>query len=615
MVYNLKDELIFTQTATQGVDKDWVFNKYDVLGRLIQTGVYASGRVDVAPGGYRPLRGPQFPSVGLTFEALQKIANEPYNGSDAFLRYMFTDIYGNAAYISSFSKATVYTTNYYDDYSFTNRRYNDGYMSSLQEGWNTTVSAETTNMLTGTKTLVLDGASKATELLSVNFYNDRGLLLQSQVQNHKGGWSTITNNYDFSGKKMGTYTEINNPAATDNATLKTVENFYYDHAGRLLADNHNLNDMGGQIAAGNNYDELGRLKNKNVSPNGIIPTVEYNYNVRGWLTGINKDYCDYPASSWKNFGMEISYDYGYNTNYLNGNIAGIKWRNCGKEKEFRSYGFTYDPYNRLKSGDFVMEEELNEQMYPWSNAKKDFSASNITYDENGNLTSMKQLGLNAAGQKIILDDLQYTYTNNSNKLLRVGESAASQSKDPNVYNSFGDFRDVAAATDYTYDANGSLLTDANKSLSFKYDDVLNKTKRVTKGSQNVDYLYDAAGNKLQKRVSGGTATVTDYIGNAVYINNGLSFMSLPEGRIRYDGTKVKPYMYDFFIKDHLGSTRAVITYTTSNITGRSTSAAPKVEPIVYLASSEPENAAKEDQLFDNTFCKTKQPNSNRQVCR
>jgi hypothetical protein len=51
------------------------------------------------------------------------------------------------------------------------------------------------------------------------------------------------------------------------------------------------------------------------------------------------------------FGMDLSYDWGYGTNQLNGNIAGNKWRSKGDGQQ-RSYGFGYDDANRLLFADF-----------------------------------------------------------------------------------------------------------------------------------------------------------------------------------------------------------------------------------------------------------------------
>jgi RHS repeat-associated protein len=577
LIYNNKDEVILTQTPTQAAKGEYLFSKYDVLGRLIQTGVYNSTS---------------------TAANLQTLVNTSSAGTDTFLAYLFKDVYGNTAYQTTFSNAKILTTNYYDDYSFTTRTYNTGFMSGLPAGWNTTVSMETTNLLTGSKVVVLDGAATPTELVTVNFYNDRGLLLQTQAQNHKGGWNFTTNSYDFSGQKQGTYTELNNPAAANNTKIKTVETFFYDHAGRITATKHNINDLNLQVSSSNfNFDELGRLANKNFS-NGMISSVEYDYNIRGWVTGINKNYC-LTASTDQTFGMEINYDYGYTTNYFNGNIAGIKWRNSGKGNELRSYGYMYDAYNRLNAGNFVVKISVPNTSPSWSTVTKDFSATNMLYDENGNLKSMKQMGLNVAGQKIILDDLTYGYAVNSNKLASVSESISSQSKNPTTYDKLGDFRDVAGTTDYTYDVSGNMLTDANKSLTFVYDELVNKTKKVTKGTQSVNYLYDANGNKLQKKVTGATTVTTDYINAAVYIDNSLSFVNHSEGRIRYVPTAANKYLYDYYIKDHLGSTRSVVCFTEGAITGFAKTASPASNEVKYIATSEPDLAAKENQLFDN----------------
>ena len=573
-VYNLKNEEILSQTPLQRSKGEWMFTKRDPLGRVIATGVYNSTTSHLA---------------------LQTIANAPYTGSDPFLVYLFQDIYG--FHNPSFPNAKVYRLNYYDDYKFTSNTYNASYMNSLPQGWNTTVSQETTNLLTGSKTLVLDGAATPMELFTIYFYNDRGLLLQTQQQNHKGGWNTITNSYDFSGQKLGTYTEIKNPQATDNAVIKTVETFTYDHNGKLIASGHTLNDAIIKEPLVNiNYDELGRVINKQYS-NGRLPSVQYDYNVRNWLTALNKNYCLYSGTG-QIFGMEISYDYGYSTNCFNGNISGIKWRNSDGVL-LHSYGYKYDSFNRLQAADYLHKQTDISAPGGWETTLQNFSASNMLYDENGNLKSMKQLGKSVAGQQIVLDDLQYTYLTNSNKIQRIDELASSQSKNPTVYDRLGDFRDVSTATDYTYDVNGNLLSDANKSLSFVYDEVINKAKRITKGTQNVDYLFDANGNKLQKKVSPASTTTTDYIGSAVFINNSLSFINHPEGRIRYNGSLANKYMYDCFIKDHLGSTRAVVTYTEGDIAGFSTSGAADPSEVKYIATSEPENASKENQLFDN----------------
>jgi hypothetical protein len=61
-----------------------------------------------------------------------------------------------------------------------------------------------------------------------------------------------------------------------------------------------------------------------------------------------------------------------------------------------------------------------------------------------------------------------------------------------------------------------------------------------------------------------TYTNTDYIGGFVYQNNVLQFVSDEEGRIRpykNDSGQVRTdtMVFDYFLKDHLGDTRVVLT--------------------------------------------------------
>jgi len=69
--------------------------------------------------------------------------------------------------------------------------------------------------------------------------------------------------------------------------------------------------------------------------------------------------------------------------------------------------------------------------------------------------------------------------------------------------------------------------------------------------------------KLQKRTIDNTVSltvpkITTYIGGAVYLNDTLQFFGTPEGRVmsNADGTG---WVYDYFLKDHLGNTRMMIT--------------------------------------------------------
>ncbi|SEA67369.1 hypothetical protein SAMN05192529_1445 [Arachidicoccus rhizosphaerae] len=117
---------------------------------------------------------------------------------------------------------------------------------------------------------------------------------------------------------------------------------------------------------------------------------------------------------------------------------------------------------------------------------------------------------------------------------------------------------AASAVDYTYDSNGNVTSYANKNISVIAYNYLNLPERITvTGKGSVSYIYDASGNKLQKKtVDDVVTTVTTYLGAAVYQNDTLQFFGTQEGRIRPLGSS---FINDYYLKDHLGNTRVVIT--------------------------------------------------------
>ena len=69
------------------------------------------------------------------------------------------------------------------------------------------------------------------------------------------------------------------------------------------------------------------------------------------------------------------------------------------------------------------------------------------------------------------------------------------------------------------------------------------------------YTYDATGVKLTKTL--GT-NETQYVGGIQYKNGVLEFIQTEEGRILPNGSS---YIYEYFLKDHLGNTGVVVDQT------------------------------------------------------
>ena len=590
MVYDKLDRLVLTQDANQRAANQWSFTKYDALGRPVITGFYASSSsratLQSTVNGWAsdPFVQKEAPNAvnvveGLNITISQHISGTTEyrvktggtitflpgfdSGSEVFVtttasslshEYTFYQGYYDATFPVMGSSTETLSVSYYDDYGFTGTTYN----SSLEVDFypaggslNAVNPAQYTNatgLATGSKVKVLGTTDQW--LTTTMFYDDRGRMIQAHGDNHMGGKDISTTQYDFGGKVLNTYTKHTNPQASgSDAQTLVAKRFTYDKTGRLLTVAQKLNGSGShKTIVSNSYNALGELEEKTLGSS--LETLEYDYNVRGWLKGINKDYVASGTGSHY-FGMDLSYDHGFTQNQLNGNIAGVKWRSKSSSKQ-RAYGFDYDQVNRLKEADYTQYDVSS-----WANTLSDFSTT-YGYDANGNILNLTRKGV-VAGTIATIDQLTYTYTNSgkSNRLQYVDDEVNDLGQ--------GDFKDLNEGTDdYDYDANGNMNRDKNKGINttgnITYNH-LNLPKTVTfTGNRTITYTYDAAGTKLKKTTNdNGTVTTTDYSGGFIYENNQLQHFAHEEGRVRKSGANL---VYDYYIKDHLGNTRMTLTEAT-----------------------------------------------------
>jgi RHS repeat-associated protein len=375
----------------------------------------------------------------------------------------------------------------------------------------------------------------------------------------------------------------------------------YDHAGRLVHAYKNIDNAAtDQLIDSVQYNEVSQTRVKYLG--NALDSLVYDYNIRGWMTGINKNYVGGTTSHY--FGMELAYDKTtaaaagttYANPQFNGNIAGTIWKGGGDGIN-RKYDFSYDNVNRLTAAAFTQ----NSSSTNWDSATVNFSVSNLRYDAGGNILSMNQAGLKMTSSTLI-DQLTYSYLSNSNKLSQV-QDAANDS-----LSVLGDFhyKGTKQATDYGYDGNGNLTHDNNKGIDTIIYNYLNLPQQVhMMGKGNILYTYDAAGNKLGKLTMDSLsrhATTTLYLGGFVYqqqdtITNPsggvdtLQFLQHEEGRARWafhrwtTGVTGYKWEYDFFEKDHLGNTREVLTQ--------------QRDTAQYMATMEAAYRATENALFYN----------------
>ncbi len=438
-------------------------------------------------------------------------------------------------------------------------------------------------MVTGSKTRILGTGNF---LYTVSFYDDKARVIQVQSQNISGGTDVSSTQYGWQGLPLLTITR-HQKSGSNSQTSIVLTKLNYDSLSRVVKTEKKVSNtkvssgaMPGSWTTVNEqeYDALGQLQVKELGADPV-ETLTYDYNIRGWMLGANRDYAKHTSSTSNYFGFDLGYDKttvqatgqgsigSYAASQYNGNITGMVWKSTGDD-EIRKYDFTYDAANRLLSGDFNQYTGGSFNR----NANIDFSLSNMSYDANGNIISMKHRGLKL-GTSHTIDSLKYHYIANSNRLLNVIDGVN------DAQTKLGDFRTStlhpssgsksSSTTDYSYDVNGNLVKDLNKDIvtyaggnGIVYNHLnLPQTITVRGASGNkgtIEYTYDAMGNKLKKvTTEGSTVTSTLYMfGN--YVNDTLQFLPHEEGRVRFK-KEDNTLHYDYMLKDHLGNVRMLLT--------------------------------------------------------
>jgi RHS repeat-associated protein len=360
-------------------------------------------------------------------------------------------------------------------------------------------------------------------------------------------------------------------------TTSVTRTFDYDHAGRLVKTWHQVNTNPKVLLTENKYNELGQLITKKLHSTDQGATskqsVDYRYNIRGWLTRINSSdlTADNTNDPRDHFGMNLSYNDPVSTlnnaPQFNGNISAITWSNnqgYGDVKE-NAYRYGYDPMNRITGADYRQKHTATWGLPQHKDEDGDiqtsdaFSETGYDYDLNGNLQHLTRKGVNG----LSMDVLTYDYgmgASKSNRLLGVSDAGS-------VTQGFVDGNTVAE--DYGYDNNGNMVADKNKEITAITYNHLNLPTQVTKRSGDyVKYIYDATGRKLNQQVfnvSGVLQKQSEYAGEYFYENDTLKFINHEEGRIVMTGMAPE---YQYHLKDHLGNVR--VTFTAKNETETAT---------------------------------------------
>jgi RHS repeat-associated protein len=613
-VYDTLGRLVLTQDGNLRATNQWAFVKYDIKGRSVMSGVYTNatqttlsgikGIVKVLyPNNSSPwyeergtaLHGytnQSFPTTNSDGSALQILSvnyfdnyDFDYNGAADF-SYTAQGMAGEGSQGNSFGLATgskrlilnssswLYSYVFYDRFGRTIQTRSNNHLSLTIDNLST-IAYDFEGKVLQTKTYHNAGGTNQTTVVQTPSYDVAGRLLQI-AHSTNGAQSMVVAQYNYNElgqvvRKDLHCTNCADPAIGQPNTVSagTLQRSTYSSSEQNLLATQNITLSSGYfVPNGSVMDARIIGANASIPPGGgqFMQSVDYRYNIRGWLTSINNAQLVNDGGTTNSdtndyFGMELFYNNSEtsslgNTPSYNGNISAVKWKNGGVANgiaDQRSYKYNYDNSDKLKAATF--------QANTGSGWAKETNTLNevMSYDHNGNILNLtrnqNQRGLSGATVTSAaqgIDNLTYTYAS-GNQLSKVDDASASATG----------FNDGSTqTTEYTYNTNGNLSADQNKGISSIIYNVLGKAQQINFTNGNtVAYTYDAAGTKLTMASTvSGTTTTTNYVGGFVYNTNAgtssLNFFSSPEGRVVKNGSN---FEYQYAITDHQGNTRVVFT--------------------------------------------------------
>ncbi|WP_294312404.1 DUF6443 domain-containing protein [uncultured Chryseobacterium sp.] len=549
MVYDRQDRLVLSQDANMRKTdtalnnfgkKGWMFTKYDQFGRVIYTGFFANTSTRTA-----------MQSAINSMNANKE--NVEFRTSTAFILNGMDIYYDKKAFPTG--SMTILSVNYYDAYPAGAPAVPAQILSQdvIQEITPSGITTKSRPVVSYVKNIENDNWTK-----NYIWYDKKGRTIGGHSINHLGGYTKTESLIDFSGLPLQTITRHKRLSSDTERVI--TENFQYDAQNRLLVHKHQVDTNPEEILTQNTYNDIAQITNKKVggtSASTPLQSINYAYNIRGWMTNINdpenlgNDLFGYKINYTLVEGMETP-----NTNFselkvkpkYNGNIAEVIWKTATIPNDnVRKYGYVYDGFNRLLAGFY--QKDTNPA------AKEYFERQE--YDLNGNITRLERstgdFGQGSNAMKI--DNLQYQYT--GNKLISVKDDQQNSTGYP-----YFATPNIIQYDNDTGDGNGNMIKNLDKKIiSLKYN-YLNLSNTILGNNYNISYTYRADGIKVGKVFSSGTFSNfnTDYIDGFQYSKNDnfpagdskdfLQFFPTAEGYFDYQQSK---YVYHY--TDHLGNIR------------------------------------------------------------
>ncbi len=388
LVYDELDRVVATQDGMLRQKGHWLITKYDYLGRPVKTGIctHLESREELEELiSYNP----------RPYESLQ-------DSKQDYSSYLDPQI------------DEVHSLTFYDNYDFLPDDSFD-FQSESQLGFLSQPSDKAEpyrkalhnkGRVTGVRIFVLNPSPDIPEsLLTVTYYDKYGREIQTIAENHLGGKELVANRYNFIGEVLESL-QFHHWKAPEQQRIHKA--YRYDHRGRLKQSLQQINSDPAVVLLDQQYDELGHLAEKNLGMSACVSplqSIDYQYNIRGWLTGINtlSGPTEDPSEDW--FQLRLGYTDGDHPMY-NGNISSLSWKYGFGNSSWRHYQYRYDQQNRLVEADYR------------GPGGEDYDVPSIRYDLNGNILNLHRKGKLGRYHYGDLDKLSYTYSGNRLLFLR-----------------------------------------------------------------------------------------------------------------------------------------------------------------------------------------------------
>ncbi|MCH2196977.1 RHS repeat-associated core domain-containing protein [Kordia sp.] len=399
--------------------------------------------------------------------------------------------------------------------------------------------------------------------IQYEYDNITGQVVKVDYQSHQDSERFI---HKYTYNDAGQLTIVHTGTPNDGAFTQTGGSITYKEQARYI------------------YNETGQVVRVELAEN--LQGIDYVYNLAGQLKAINSANLS-PSSDPGNdgnngfvadvFGMQIDY---YNGDYLrtgtptpvaatginatdqfNGNIKAAQWNTQGNS--VGGYAYNYNKNQWLTGADF-------------QGSNTDYDVSNLTYDANGNIQTLKRNGYTDGTGTNSMDNFTYHYKAGTNQLVAVEDQG--DNTDVNRYDDLKNqyIGSSEADANYVYNSIGQLVVNKQDKISYEYNAAGLVTKINSFSNQNTQQFYTIFNKDYENalQVNANDWIVTDGSVRVSFANNSDQ---IDQGNVIILQTNdiIPTYCTDFDGDNNLYHNRLQFNFNTN----------PAVAPNPYMAST------------------------------